>query len=357
MPIDDRQTDDLPIDKSSAITPIATKDAEPPFFLGIDVGGTGIKFGIVDDRGRTIGRTRILTEQEKGPEDACQRMHETMFSLAKQHDISSHAIVHVGLATPGTMDIVAGQLLQPHNLPAWWDFPIRDHLQSVIEKPVSFQNDANAAAYGEFWIGSGAEFNSMVLFTLGTGVGGGIIVDGKLINGEHSHGSECGHTYIDSGEGARMCGCGRPGHLEAYTSAKAIVLRTEEELATGRQSSLNQRIAAGEELTPLMVSEEAERKDPLSMEIIMTTAEYLGIGAVNLMHIIDPNAVIFGGAVNFGGHGTELGRLFLDRIRNEVRMRAFPALAKATHIDFALLGGHAGYIGAAGVARTAHAER
>ena len=343
-----------PDDTQKLLEPIPLSEAQPPFFLGVDVGGTGIKFGIVDDRGRTLGRSKIPTNQEKGPEVACVRMKEAMHVLADDCGIAFNAIEHVGLATPGTMDIAAGMLLQPHNLPTWWDFPIREHLQSEIEKPVAFQNDANAAAYGEFWIGSGAAFNSMVLFTLGTGVGGGIIVDGKLINGEHSHGSECGHTYIDSGPGARMCGCGRPGHLEAYTSAKAIVKRTEEELETGRDSSLNARIDAGEELTPLMVSEEAEGGDQLSLDIIMTTAEYLGIGAVNLMHIIDPNAIIFGGAVNFGGKSSALGRQFLERIRNEIRMRAFPALSDVTHIDFALLGGHAGYVGAAGVARAAH---
>jgi len=349
MPVTNDEPQDL-----TEIIPVT--QAEPPFFLGIDVGGTGIKFGVVDDRGRTVGRTKIPTNQELGPEDACKRMREAMLSLAAECEIDAKSIEHTGLATPGTMDIAKGILLQPHNLPAWWDFPIRDHLQSVIEKPVAFQNDANAAAYGEFWIGSAAEFNSMVLFTLGTGVGGGIIVDGKLINGEHSHGSECGHTYIDSGPGARMCGCGRPGHLEAYTSAKAIVKRTEEELEAGRESSVSARIKKGEELTALMISEEAEGGDQLSLDIIMSTAEYLGIGAVNLMHIIDPNAIIFGGAVNFGGNATELGRMFLDRIRNEIRMRAFPALSEVTHVDFAVLGGHAGYIGAAGVARAAYAE-
>lgn len=335
---------------------ISVAKAEPPFFVGIDVGGTGIKFGIVDNQGRTIGRKKIPTNQELGAEDACIRMRNTMRSLASECGVDSNAIEYAGLATPGTMDIAAGRLLQPHNLPAWWDFPIREHLQGVIGKPVAFQNDANAAAYGEYWIGSAAEFNSMVLFTLGTGVGGGIIVDGKLINGEHSHGSECGHTYIDSGPGARMCGCGRPGHLEAYTSAKAIVKRTEEELEAGRESSLQARINGGEELTALMISEEAERGDELSLDIIMNTAEYLGIGAVNLMHIIDPNAIIYGGAVNFGGKGSALGSQFLDRIRNEIRMRAFPALADVTHVDFAVLGGHAGYIGAAGVARAAYIE-
>jgi glucokinase len=333
---------------------IPRSQAEPPFYLGVDVGGTGIKFGIVDDNGATLGRSRIDTHQERGPEDACQRMQSVSRQLAAECEVDFNSIVHVGLATPGTMDLSAGMLLQPHNLPDWWEFPIRDHLQGILEKPVAYQNDANAAAYGEYWVGSAADFGSMVLFTLGTGVGGGIIFDGKLIDGEHSHGSECGHTYIASGPGARMCGCGRRGHLEAYASARAVVQRTREALLLGRQSSLATRVEAGEELTPLMIAEEAERDDRLALEVVMTTAEYLSYGAVNMMHTIDPNAIIFGGAMNFGGIESDLGRRFLDRIRQETRMRAFPSLVDKTHIDFAVLGGHAGYIGAAGVARVAH---
>lgn len=339
---------------SKALEVIPIDQATPPFFLGIDVGGTGIKFGVVDDRGRTLGRSKIPTQQELGPKDACQRMRESSIALVASCGLDMDAIVHVGLATPGTMDLVAGVLLQPHNLPAWWNFPIRDHLREVMSKPVAFQNDANAAAFGEYWIGSGEHYNSMVLFTLGTGVGGGIIVDGRLINGEHSHGSECGHMYIDSGEDARKCGCGRRGHLEAYASATAVVARTQEALDAGAKSSLSQRIAAGERLTSLMVSEEADRGDNLSLQIVLETAEYLSYGAVNMMHVIDPNAIIFGGAMDFGGHETALGRRFLDAIRDGVRVRVFPGLMDKTIIDFATLGGDAGYIGSAGVARSEH---
>lgn len=337
-------------------TSIIPRDiAEAPFFVGIDVGGTGIKFGLVDNRGRSLARTSIPTHQEKGPEDACERMYAVVQSIAAENQVDPHSIVHVGLATPGTMDIAKGMLLQPHNLKAWWNFPIRDHLKKVLGKPVAFQNDANAAAYGEYWVGSGEKFRSMVLFTLGTGVGGGIIVDGKLIDGEHSHGSECGHTYIDTSPNARMCGCGHRGHLEAYASATAIVSRTNEALAAGRASSLATRIANGEKLTSLMVSQEAEKNDALSLDIVMETAVHLSYGAVNLIHIIDPDVVVFGGAMDFGGMESDLGRRFLDRIRSETHSRAFKSLEGKTHISFASLGEHAGYIGAAGVARAAYA--
>ena len=130
--------------------------------------------------------------------------------------------------------------------------------------PTTFANDANAAAYGEFWVGSGQKFHSIVLLTLGTGVGGGIIIGDLSVDGENSHGSECGHIIIDNSPTARMCGCGQPGHLEAYCSATALVKRTHELLAAGRASSLTARISPTSPLTALMIAQEADRGDALA---------------------------------------------------------------------------------------------
>jgi glucokinase len=251
------------------------------------------------------------------------------------------------------MDIPAGMLLQPHNLPGWFNFPICERVSHYCGCRVTFVNDGAAAAYGEYWIGSGKAHNSLVMLTLGTGVGGGIIVDDLNISGEHSHGAECGHIIIDSRDDARICPCGQGGHLEAYASATAVIKRTDEALAAGRASSLSNRLAAGEKLTPRLLAAEAEQGDALSVEIVLETARYLGIGIVSLMHTIDPDIVVLGGAMTFGGHDAPLGRQFLDRVRLEVKQRAFPVLAEKVLIDYATLGGHAGYIGAAGVARLA----
>ena len=147
-----------------------------------------------------------------------------------------------------------------------------------------------------------------------------------------------------------MCGCGQRGHLEAYASAKAVIKRTEEALEAGEESTLRQQQEQGP-LNPLIVAQEAEAGDSLAQRIVMDTAMYLGIGAVNVMHTVDPGAVIFGGAMTFGGQQSELGRSFLDRIRQEVVSRAFPVLGQRTQLRFAMLGGDAGYIGAAGIAR------
>ncbi len=332
---------------------LSLQNATAPLYVGVDVGGTNIKLGVVDDAGRVLTKTQIPTQQERGPADAMRRITEQVGKLIAQLGLSMDDVRSIGLATPGTMDLTKGIILQPHNLPKWWNFPVRDCLQELSGRPVAFANDANAAAFGEFWVGRGADFHSIALFTLGTGVGGGIIIGNLSIAGEHSAGSELGHTIIDYHETARLCGCGQRGHLEAYASARALVQRTLEELANAPDSSLHERAAAGEELTPLIVAQEAERGDALARQIVLDTARYLGIGAVNIMHTVDPGAVIFGGAMNFGGHSSPLGEQFLERIRQEVHERAFPVLRDRTHIDFAMLGGDAGFIGAAAIARAA----
>jgi glucokinase len=330
---------------------IDVSSAQRPLFLGFDVGGTNIKLGVVDDLGRPVAHTKVVTEEERGPRDAVKRAKVAVDEMLASIGLSVSDLAAVGLCVPGTMDIPRGMFLQPHNLPHWHYFPIRDCVAEAFGLPIAFANDANAAAYGEFWVGTGQQFHSIVMLTLGTGVGGGIIIGDLSIDGENSHGSECGHIIIDTSPTARMCGCGQPGHLEAYCSATALVERTHELIAQGRATSLTHRINDLSPLTALMIAEEADRGDSLSFEVIMELGTWLGLGIVSLMHTIDPGAVILGGAMNFGGHEHAIGRRFLEQVRGVVRKHAFPIPAQRTVIDFAQLGGDAGFIGAAGIAR------
>ncbi|MEM7316232.1 MAG: ROK family protein [Planctomycetota bacterium] len=330
---------------------VSADDAKRPIYAGIDVGGTNIKFGLVDDNGQTVAYDTIRTESERGPEDAVARMAAQVNKMIAGAGLDSNDVPIIGLATPGTMDIAAGLILEPSNLPTWRHFAIREELKKASGKPVLYANDAGAAGYGEYWCGCGRQYPSLVLLTLGTGVGAGIILNGVSIDGEHSHGAECGHNIIDMHENARICSCGQRGHLEAYCSATGIVKRIEEKLKTARSTSLRQRIDDGESLTTLMLAQEAEKGDGFSLEMIDETAVYLGVGITTIVHTIDPSIVVLGGAVNFGGKETELGQRFLSKVTDEFRRRAMPVLAENTVLDFAILGGDAGYVGAAGLAR------
>jgi glucokinase len=344
---------------SSSRKPIVKDKAQAPFFVGLDLGGTNIKVGAVDDLGRTLANSylKVKTEVHNGPEDASRRMGEAILESIRRAGLTPKQVAGIGLGSPGTMDIPAGKLVKPANLPGWEYFPLRDRVGHHCAMPVTFANDATAAAYGEFWIGSGKDFHSMILLTLGTGIGCGIVIGDLLLDGQHSHGGEFGHSIIDCADDARTCGCGKRGHYEAYGSATAVIKRTREALQSGRRSSLAKAVKQGAELTPLLVAEHAEAGDKLSLELILETARYIAVGAVNLMHTIDPDAILFGGAMTFGGKRSPLGRRFLDRIKEEIRKRAYEVPAEKTVIDFATLGNDAGFLGAAGIARMEYRKK
>lgn len=329
---------------------MTTHSRQPPFYVGIDVGGTNIKSGVVDDSGVVLGQASVPTDPARGPEIGMDNMVAAARAALSMAELELSAVHGLGLATPGTMDIPAGMLLDPPNLPGWNDFPIRDRLAEKIGIRTVLQNDANAAAYGEFWAGRAREARSLVFWTLGTGIGCGIIIGDLILEGAHSHAAECGHIIIEMNNG-RLCGTGQYGTLEAYAGAKALVARCREALADGQVSQVSSRLAAGNELTPLLIAECAEAGDALCDELVMQTARYMGVGTTTLMHTIDPEMVLFGGAMTFGRDGSRLGRRFIQEIRDEVKKRAFPIPASRTIIDFASLGGDAGFIGAAGCAR------
>jgi glucokinase len=314
------------------------------YFVGVDVGGTTIKGGVVDEAGKALSSVNVDTEAWRGQDEGLRRMAEAARASIAAAKLRLDQIAAIGVATPGTMDIPKGLMLDPPNLKPWKNVPVRQYIEDTFHLPTAFQNDANAAAYGEYWVGAGKDAHSMVLFTLGTGIGGGIIINHMVLQGEHSHGAEVGHSRI-AFDSARLCGCGNHGCLEAYASATAVVKRTEEALAEpGARSSLRAAIEQ-QELTARLVFEQAAAGDALARKIVDDTAYYLAIGATNLMHIIDPEMVVFAGGM------VAAGAPFLDKIRGYVHKLALPVPAAKTQIRFAELGGDAGFIGAAGCAR------
>ena len=327
-------------------------NTEPPFFLGVDIGGTNIKVGLLDDAGKTVGFEQIPTRESLGPEQAVVRCAETCRDLAASANLELNDICRAGLGAPGPMCLQRGLFLDPVNLPNWHNFKIREALADALGLPVSFVNDANAAAFGEYWIGTGEKFKSLALFTLGTGVGGGLISDGELIHGVNSFGSETGHIIVDSRPDARLCvwGGGR-GHLEAYGSASAVAARTSEKILEGATSSLRSVLDENRAITAKLVYEHALAGDGLALDIVDETAFYMGVGTACVVHAFDPGIVVLGGAMNFGGKECKIGQRFLKGIVDEFRQRTFPNVMEGTTIDFATLGGSAGYIGAAGFAR------
>ena len=341
----------------------SVQEAQTPFFIGVDVGGTGIKIGLLDDAGNSIDtgevdsagnhRNVISIKTDIQPQAATKSMAEAIDRLLQRLQIDKKNCGGVGLGLPCTMDKETRILRRPPNIGSWADFPMCDELSKSVGLPVVFCNDANAAAYGEYWVGSASGQTSLALFTLGTGIGTGIIIAGRSVDGAIGCGGECGHLIIDSADDALLCGCGQRGHLEAYCSATGVARRTIA-LTMRRESSIRQKITPETRLSdiPKIVYFEAEGGDELAAEIMLDTAKYLAIGITSLLHAIDVACVLLGGAMTFGGKRSPQGQRFLSQVIREVRARSFlPALADSVLIDFAMLGADAGYIGAAGLAR------
>jgi glucokinase len=320
--------------------------AEPgpaPFFLGIDLGGTNIKSGVLNDEGRVLSAVSIRTDAHLGPQAGIDHLEEAGRRAVEASGLTWDQIAGVGLGSPGTMDIPAGILLDPPNLHGWKHLPIRQLLAERLGKPVVFQNDGNAAAYGEYWTGAGRGSHSLVMFTLGTGIGGGIVLDGWILEGRHSHGGEYGHMIVEM-DGGRMCSCGKEGHLEAYASATAMVMRAHEVLARDDTPSALRQVPP-EAVSSRLIADSAAAGDDLASGLMRDTARYLAVGAVSMMHTIDPDLILFAGGM------TNAGAPLLDEIRRYVQKMAFPIPAAKTRIEFAKLGDEAGLVGAAGWAR------
>ena len=316
-----------------------------PLFVGLDVGGTTMKAGVVDDTGHPLASVSLPTEAYRGQEFGLERMCESIRQAIAAANLRPEQIAALGIATPGTMDIPAGLILDPPNLKPWRNVPVRDHVARVFGLPTAFQNDANAAALGEFWAGAGKEARSMVLFTLGTGIGGAIILGDTIIEGMHSHGGELGHIKIEM-TSPRQCGCGRWGCLEAYASATSVVKRAVEALGEpGARSELAAFVNREVGMTARDVFDAATGGDALAGKVVEETAYYLAVGAVNLMHTIDPDMIVFAGGM------VGAGEPFLKRVRHHVQELAFPVPAERTTVCFARLGSDAGFIGAAACGR------
>jgi glucokinase len=317
------------------------------YFVGVDIGGTSIKTGVVTCSGQTMSKLSAPSVKSGTREAGLASLYRTIESVVDLSGLSWKKIEGIGVAAPGTMDIHKGIVYHPFNLPGWENLPLRDLVSERFQKPTILHNDANAAAYGEFWQGAAKSAKSLMFWTLGTGIGGGIVIDGKIITGAHSHAGECGHLIIQA-EGGPYSEHGIHGSLELYAGAKALVRRCKSALAAGARSVIPVQIAQGHELTPLLIAACASDGDELANRLIMETGRYLALGTVNIIHTINPDTVLIGGAMTFGQNKTALGRRFLENVREEVRTHTFPIPAEKTRIDYASLGKDAGFIGAAG---------
>jgi len=257
-------------------------------------------------------------------------------------------VLGIGIASPGPLDLEKGTMMRGINLPGWDNVPIRDIIAEEFGVTVHLNNDANLAALAEYRFGAGRGCSDLVYLTVSTGIGGGIIVAGRLLLGAHGWGGEPGHTIVEPAGPA--CTCGSVGCLEAMSSGPAIAQRALDLIREGQASCLSKAVHSGTELTAEMVGEAALQGDQLAVQVVDRAAYYLGIGVVNLINIFDPNVVILGGGVS------KLGALLFDPVRAMVRERALTETQRETPIVPAALGDQVGVLGGVALVLTEQAD-
>jgi glucokinase len=303
---------------------------------GIDLGGTNIKVGLVSASGEITHRHSAETHAESGPEAVAERMCETARRCMASAALDAASVRGVGVGSPGTIDLDSGVVLFSPNLPEWHDVPLRRMLEERLGLPITLDNDANVAALAEQWVGAGRGASSLVLLTLGTGIGGGIILEGRIWHGANGVAGEIGHMSIDP-EGPR-CACGNRGCFESYASASAMVRRMHKAVHDGAQSTLADRLG---DLTARDIHTAALAGDEAARENIEATGRYLGVGISNILHIVNPEVVALSGGV------TAAGEMLMAPLLDEMRQRTMAASQRDVKICFAELPNDAGVIGAA----------
>ena len=313
------------------------------YILGIDLGGTNIVAGAMpEDGSQEIAMRSQPTHAELGADVVASRIiqiiGDVMTVTMAQTGAKRDDFIGVGIGAPGPLDREKGLVIIAPNL-GWRNFPLRDLIADGVGLPATLDNDANCATLGEWWCGAAKGGRNVVGLTIGTGIGGGLILDGRLYHGASDVAGELGHTTIDST--GRRCKCGNYGCLEAYASGPNIAERAREAIGSDETSLLRDLVGGQLELiTAQTVYDAATRGDGIAREVVRDTAKFLGIGVANLLNIFNPDVVVIAGGV------TQAGDALFEPMRAEVRRRAFRPAVEACRIVAATLPGTAGVVGA-----------
>lgn len=302
--------------------------------FGVDLGGTTVKMGLFDPEGTVIEKWEIPTRTEDNGKNILPDIAEAVKSKMAEKSISKEDVIGVGIGVPGPVD-ASGVIYKAANL-GWGVFSIKNELTSLLDGiNVEAGNDANVAALGEMWKGGGQGYNTMVAVTLGTGVGGGIIIDGKILTGSTGAGGEIGHIHVEDNE-TDVCGCGNCGCLEQFASATGVVRLAKKALAVNSAPS----VLRESELTAKAVWDAVKIGDKIAIDIANQFGEYLGKGLASIACVVNPEIFVIGGGVS------KAGEVLIDYMKPHYIKHVFHGSREAK-FTLATLGNDAGIYGAA----------
>ena len=306
--------------------------------VGVDLGGTNTRAGLVSEAGEIAGRSRCRTRLDLGRDGVVQGIVDSVRGAAEAGGLALSEVGGVGVGSPGPLDPFEGVLISPENLQCMHGVRLKETLEAALDLPVRVDNDANMAAYGEQWLGAGQGIDHFLCVTLGTGVGGGWVANGKLMHGFNGNAAEVGHITVDL-NGPR-CACGNFGCLELYASATAMVRRTQERLAQENPETALQ----AEGLTTRAIFEAAEAGDPFAGAMFEETGGLLGVGLVSLVNVLNVEVIALAGGLAGAGE-----RIF-EPARKTFQERGTVGVKESVRIVPAALGADAGILGAARLA-------
>jgi len=308
------------------------------YIIGVDLGGTFIKAGAVTRDGKILFEVSIPSRAEIGPYAVVGQIANAVGEIKKTQ--SGDKCDGVGIGSPGMVDLDGGTVKNPPNFANWTNFRLGDETAKKIGGRVEVENDANAAAVGEMMFGAGKGMRDFIMITLGTGVGGGFVVDGKVFRGEQGGAGEIGHTTIDYN--GPLCNCGNHGCIEAYVGQKHLSRRVAEQLKTHPDSLINKLVGNDiEKLEPKIISEAADRGDAFALQVWKEAGMYIGVAIASACNMFDIGTVIIGGGV------AKAGKPLFDSIEETAISRLLAPLKKRLKLHCAQLENSAGILGAA----------
>ncbi len=305
--------------------------------IGIDVGGTNVKIALVNEKGGIVYSNSIPTRAEMGYEYTVNSMKEAIRELLKETNTDAKDIEGMGFGFPGQIDCQNGVVRLAPNIPGWVDVPIAEIMEKEFGITTRVDNDVRCAALGELNFGAGVGCENLICITVGTGIGSGLIINGKLVRGASNAAGEIGHIKLDM-TGGPLCGCGDRGCLEAFASGPSIVAMAEEYIKGGK--STKYRELANPDITPYVVSVAAQEGDPVAKRIFTIMGEYIGVGLASVVNLLNPEKIIIGGGV------AAAGDILMNPIKETLVKRAMPISGAAVEVVPAQLGNTAGVIGA-----------
>ncbi|OEH92897.1 ROK family glucokinase [Bacillus solimangrovi] len=308
-------------------------------YVGIDLGGTSTKLAFVSEEGNIVHKWSIPTDTSNNGEQIITHIAQSIDEQLVKTNNKKESLRGLGMGAPGFIDLETGFVYQAVNI-GWRDYPLKDKLEEVLGIPAVIDNDANVAALGEMWRGAGDGSKQLLCVTLGTGVGGGIIINGNIVHGINGMAGEIGHITVQTSGGA-PCNCGKSGCLESFASATGIVRLAEEAVKEHPDSQLNEL----DKITAKAVFELAEKGDQVSNSVIEQMTHVLGLVLANLSNAINPEKIVIGGGVSMAGEP------LLKLLRKQFKAFALPRVNEGVDFEIATLGNDAGVIGSAWLAK------